>query len=189
MKLKRTAPTFLYAFLTAVLFAFTGCFWLEECPTDHCGIGGDEEGKEPTEISTGSGNNPVVFDPAHYTDAPPDGELGRALLLLESSKHPFHAVRAKPLPEFEELDGLQGWNAYSADDYDIRIYVMLFNNQAEGLAAIEVLQKAADETAAYRNSGVNGALLYFVETDAESTKDDEEYWVIADYVSALAGEE
>ncbi|UCE26923.1 MAG: hypothetical protein JSW52_11340 [Candidatus Coatesbacteria bacterium] len=155
--------------VNATLF---GCSWFEDCPVNHCGIGGGENG-EPTETSTVSDDNPAESDPIHYTDAPPEGELARALLLLEGSEYPFHAVRAKPLPEFEELDGLQGWNAYAADDYEICIYVMLFNNQAEGLAAMEVLRAAADETAVYRNFGVNGALLYFAEADAEPSEEDE----------------
>jgi hypothetical protein len=179
---------FLFASIIIINATSFGCSWLEECPANHCGIGGGEDDGEPTENLT-VGDNPAEFDPAHYTDAPPEGELGRALLLLEGSEYPLHAVRAEPLPEFEELDGLQGWNAYAADDYEIRIYVMLFNNQAEGLAAMEVLQAAADETAVFRDFGVNGALLYFTETDAEPSDEDEEYWVIADYVSALAGEE
>jgi|GEM_PF-1985666 len=179
---------FLFAAVIMIIATLFGCSWLEECPVNHCGIGGEDDG-EPTETFTVGGDNPVEFDPAHYTDAPPEGELARALTLLENSENPFHAVRAEPLPEFEELDGLLGWNAYAADDYEIRIYVMLFNNQAEGLAAMEALQTAADEIGVYRLLGVKGALLYFAETDAEPSEEAEEYWVIADYVSALAGEE
>jgi hypothetical protein len=182
----RSIKIFSYAAVIMIIATSLGCSWIEDCPANHCGIGGDQD-EEPTETLT-AGDNPDEFDPAHYTDAPPEGELARALLLLEGSKYPFHAVRAEPLPEFEELDGLLGWNAYAADDYEIHIYVMLFNNQTEGLAAMEVLQ-ADDETAVYRGFGVNGALLYFAETGAEPSEEDEEYRVIADYVSALAGEE
>jgi hypothetical protein len=186
MAFKRYIAAFLLAVLTVLFLAFTACSRLEECPVNHCGIGGDEES---TETFTVSDNNPVEFDPAHYTDAPPEGELARALRLLESSKYPFHAVRAKPLREFEDLDGLQGWDAYAADDFDIRIYVMLFNEQAEGLEAIETLEAGTAEIGVHRRLGVNGQLLYLVETNVEPTKDDEEYRVIAHYVSALAGEE
>ncbi len=129
------------------------------------------------------------LDTAHYTDAPPEGEMGRALHLLEGAQYPFHAVRAKPLPEFAELEGLQTWNAYAADDFDIRVYVLLFANQAEGLAAMEILEETGDEQGLYRRMGVNGALLFVIEMDEEPSRQDEERWVVSDYLSALAGEE
>ncbi len=95
--------------------------------------GGPNDDPGDTEIERGDYD--AANDIAYYTDTPPEGEMGRALHLLERAKYPFHAVRAKPLPEFAELEGLQNWNAYAADDFDVRVYVMLFGNQAGGLSA------------------------------------------------------
>jgi hypothetical protein len=136
------------------------------------------------------------FDSALYTDVadgtePEEGvaEMVRAERLLSGAKYPCHKERLELEPEFTRFEGFQHWDIYVADDYDVRVFVFLYGNQAEALVAMDGLQLSGDEQGLYRRMGVNGALLFIIEMDEEPDRQDEERWVVSNYLSALSGEE